>query len=137
MDFALHPRLAAGSAFVADLRLCRALIKDDCRWPWLILVPRRSDVTELHHLSGPDAGLLIEEIQLASRALAALDNVAKVNVGALGNEVAQLHIHVVGRRPGDPAWPQPVWGFAGKLAYTQAALLALAESLRGSFSGQA
>lgn len=117
MIFELHPRLAAGGAIVTDLALCRVLLKDDSRWPWLILVPRRAGLSELHQLNEADAATLMDEIRHASAAVAALDGVAKVNVGALGNEVPQLHIHVVGRWPNDAAWPGPVWGVAGKTAY--------------------
>lgn len=130
MGFTLHPRLAAGGFHVVDLELCRVLLKDDCRWPWLILVPRRNDLSELHHLAESDANALTDEMRRASIAVAALEGVAKVNVGALGNEVPQLHIHVVGRWPGDPAWPGPVWGLSGKLAYTSAAARDLTETLR-------
>lgn len=122
MDFVLHPRLAAGGALVTDLALCRVLLKNDSRWPWLILVPRRGDLTELHQLNPQDAATLMEEIQRASAVLAALDGVTKVNVGALGNEVPQLHVHLVGRWSGDPAWPGPIWGFAGKAPYTPHAM---------------
>jgi diadenosine tetraphosphate (Ap4A) HIT family hydrolase len=139
MTFTLHPRLAAGGAFVADLALCRVLLKNnDSRWPWLILVPRRADLSELHQLSPSDAAMLMEEIQKASAAIAALEGVAKVNVGALGNEVPQLHIHVVGRWPGDPAWPGPVWGVAGKAPYALSAADDLVAVLRAQFAvGQA
>jgi diadenosine tetraphosphate (Ap4A) HIT family hydrolase len=131
MDFALHPRLAAGGTFVTDLALCRVSLKDDCRWPWLVLVPRRADLTELHQLTEADAGLLMREIRRASAAIAAVEGVAKVNVGALGNEVPQLHIHVVGRWPGDPAWPGPIWGAAGKKLYAPSDAEKLVEALRG------
>ena len=130
MDFVLHPRLAVGGDLVTDLALCRVLLKDDVRWPWLILVPRRADLVELHHLSASDAAILMMEIRRASVAIAAVAGVAKVNIGALGNEVPQLHIHVVGRWPGDPAWPGPVWGVAGKVPYETRASTALAETLR-------
>lgn len=131
MSFSLHPRLAAGGAFVSDLDLCRVVLKDDSRWPWLILIPRRDGLSELHELTSSEAGVLMSEIQRASAALAALDGVAKVNVGALGNEVPQLHIHVLGRSPGDPAWPGPVWGVAGKTPYAPAHLQERVQRLAG------
>lgn len=129
MDFALHPRLAATGLVIGDLALSRVILKDDSRWPWLILVPRRADLSELHQLSPADAAALIDEIQRASAAVVALDKVAKVNVGALGNEVPQLHVHVVGRWPGDAAWPGPVWGVSGKVAYESAELQAFADAM--------
>jgi diadenosine tetraphosphate (Ap4A) HIT family hydrolase len=119
--FTLHKRLAKGAFVVGDLTLCRVLLKDDARWPWLLLVPRVAGVEEVHTLTDDDAAQLIREIRAASRAVAALNGVAKVNVGALGNQVRQLHVHVIGRHEGDAAWPGPVWGVEGKVGYTPAA----------------
>jgi diadenosine tetraphosphate (Ap4A) HIT family hydrolase len=130
MDFTLHPRLAAGGTFVTDLALCRVSLKDDSRWPWLVLVPRRDDLTELHQLTETDSALLMQDIRRASAAIAAVEGVTKVNVGALGNEVPQLHIHVVGRWPGDPAWPGPIWGLAGKKLYAPPDVEKRVEALR-------
>lgn len=127
--FTLHPRLSGANTPVAELRLSTALLKDDARWPWLVLVPRRAGLRELHELSGEDAAALWDEIRSASAAIAALDGVEKVNVGALGNEVSQLHVHIVGRRTGDPAWPGPVWGVAGKIPYPEGAAAILARRL--------
>jgi diadenosine tetraphosphate (Ap4A) HIT family hydrolase len=108
--FQLHERLAADTAFVASLGLCRVLLMDNRLWPWLILVPERPDLTEIHQLSRTDGHRLMDEISLASRLLEERFSPDKINVGALGNLVPQLHIHVIGRRRGDPAWPGPVWG---------------------------
>ncbi len=109
-DFALHPRLAADTVPVGDLPLCRVLLMDDARFPWLILVPRRPGLREVHDLPAAERAVLIEEVAAASRALDADARPDKLNVGALGNVVAQLHIHVVARFAADPAWPGPVWG---------------------------
>ncbi len=108
-DFRLHPRLEADTAFVADWPLCRVLAMNDARYPWLVLVPRR-EATELHDLNERDRALLIEQIARASEKLKAFTQAAKINVGALGNLVPQLHIHIIARNPGDAAWPGPVWG---------------------------
>ena len=109
-DFLLHHRLEADTAFVSDWPLCTVLLMNDARYPWLILVPRRAVMSEIHQLSAADRALLIEEVTRASAILAAMPGVDKVNIGALGNQVPQLHVHVIGRRIGDPAWPGPVWG---------------------------
>jgi diadenosine tetraphosphate (Ap4A) HIT family hydrolase len=113
MTFALDPRLAADTLAVGDLALSRALLMNDARYPWLILVPRRAGLVEIVDLDGADRAHLMNEIALASEALRALPGVDKINVGALGNIVRQLHVHVLGRAVGDAAWPGPVWG-AGK-----------------------
>jgi diadenosine tetraphosphate (Ap4A) HIT family hydrolase len=84
---------------------------DDARFPWLLLVPRVPGASEWVDLEGGAQRLLLAEINQASallrRQFAPID---KLNIGALGNLVRQLHVHVVGRREGDAAWPGPVWG---------------------------
>lgn len=120
--FTLNARLAQGGVEVARLALCVVLLKHDARWPWLILVPRRADLVEAHALSDADHSTLWREVRAASHAIAQEPGVAKVNIAALGNEVPQLHVHVVGRWPGDAAWPAPVFGVAGKTAYSGDAL---------------
>ena len=115
--FALDPRLAADTVEVGDLALCRVLLMDDARFPWLILVPRRPEVSEITDLSEADAAALWQEMQLATRVMQALAKPDKVNVAALGNVVAQHHVHVVGRFRSDPAWPGPVWGFETRKPY--------------------
>ncbi|MDQ2101271.1 HIT domain-containing protein [Azospirillum isscasi] len=108
--FHLHDRLEADTAPVAQLPLCRVLLMDNRVWPWLILVPAQPGLTEIHQLSREDRHRLMDEIALASRTLEALFAPDKINVGALGNLVPQLHVHVVARSKADPAWPGPVWG---------------------------
>jgi diadenosine tetraphosphate (Ap4A) HIT family hydrolase len=132
MDFALHSRLAADTFFVADWTLSRVLLMNDARFPWLVLVPQRAHLVELHDLNADDRATLIEEISLASRCLKSLTGAAKINVGALGNLVAQLHIHVVARKPGDAAWPRPVWGRGTAVPYEPAAREALLNELARS-----
>ena len=110
MAFALHPRLLADTVFVADWALSRVVVMKDARYPWLILVPRRDAATEIFDLEEGDRQTLTEEIARASHGLKTLTGAAKINVGALGNLVPQLHVHVVARRPDDAAWPGPVWG---------------------------
>lgn len=115
--FDLHPQLAADTAKVADLRLCRVLLMKDARYPWLILVPRKSDLTEIHQLPSKERALLMEEIAFCAQTLETLFAPDKINIGALGNLVPQLHIHVIGRRTDDPAWPGPVWGVGSAVPY--------------------
>lgn len=122
MSFALDGRIEGSSAFVADLPLCQARLQDDARWPWLVLIPRRPGLREIEDLSAAERALLTEEIVVAGAAVRALAEVVgrpveKLNVGALGNVAPQLHVHVLGRRRDDPAWPGPVWGFGTATAY--------------------
>ena len=132
MTFALHPGLAADTAFIADWPLCRVLLMNDARYPWLILVPRRAVAVEIMDLAAADRSMLMEEITRASGIVRSLPDVIKLNIGALGNVVPQLHVHVLGRRIGDPAGPGPVWGHSPARPYEASArdgLIALVRSL--------
>lgn len=131
-SFSLHERLAADTAFVADWGLSRVLLMNDARYPWLILVPRRAALSELHDLTQTERMLLIEEIVRAGAGLKALSGAARINTAALGNLVPQLHIHVVARTPGDAAWPGPVWGRGAATAYAPSARDDLLARLRAS-----
>ncbi|MFM7120370.1 MAG: enoyl-CoA hydratase-related protein [Gammaproteobacteria bacterium] len=115
--FELHPQLAADCAVVGDLPLSRVLLMNDRRYFWCILVPRQADRRELHDLSAADGATLFAEIDQVSRAVQRLDDAHKINVGALGNKVPQLHVHVLGRHPTDAAWPGPVWGVGSAEPY--------------------
>lgn len=129
--FALDPRLAADTVALGRLPLSRLLLMNDARYPWLILVPMRGGMRELFDLEAADRALLIEEAAGVGRVLAAAGAAGraadKINIAALGNIVAQLHVHVIARFAGDPAWPGPVWGQGEAKRYAadeRAALLA-------------
>ncbi len=128
-DFALDPRLAADTAFVADWELSRVLLMNDARYSWLILVPRVAGAVELTDLSPQQRATLMDEIARAAQTLKHLSNATKMNIGALGNVVPQLHVHIVARNPGDPAWPGPVWGHSPAQPYTPVARDALIAQL--------
>jgi len=130
MSFALHPRLEADTHFAADWPLCRVLVMNDARYPWLVLVPRRDGLTEVTGLEPQDRAPLMDEINRAGRLIQILPRVAKLNIGALGNLVPQLHVHVVGRHQGDPAWPGPVWGHSPAVPYAADALARILHSVR-------
>ncbi len=127
--FALHSQLEADTSLVRDLDICRCLLMEDSRFPWLILVPRIADLRELHEVSEEQRKPLFDEIAAASRALQDATGAHKVNVAALGNQVPQLHIHVIARDTDDAAWPQPVWGSGAAEPYGDAARQALVTSL--------
>ncbi|WP_298965788.1 HIT domain-containing protein [uncultured Methylobacterium sp.] len=133
-DFPLDPRLAADTLAVGDLPLCSVLLLDDARFPWLVLVPRRDGVSELTDLSPEDAATLMQETRIAVGVMQALAKPDKVNVGALGNVVAQMHVHVVGRFLSDPAWPGPVWGHGSRTPYPPHAAAQLVERARTLFA---
>jgi diadenosine tetraphosphate (Ap4A) HIT family hydrolase len=107
--WSLHPQLANDTVPVGELALSRVLAINAADYPWLILVPRRADATEIADL-GADAFPLMAEIALASLALKEVTQCDKINAAALGNMVPQLHIHIVARCKTDPLWPKPIWG---------------------------
>ena len=115
--FELNDRLGGDSDFVVTLGLCQLRLMDDRRWPWLILVPQRAGIEELFELRPLDQALLTFECNLAAEALKKVTDATKVNVGALGNIVRQLHVHVIARRENDANWPGPVWGFGSREPY--------------------
>lgn len=128
-DFQRDPAFVATSHKVADLPLCEVRLHDDARYPWLVLIPRQPGLREIEELDVGHRLQLMEEIVLAGTAVRAVGAalglaVDKLNIGALGNVTAQLHVHVVGRRADDPAWPGPVWGHSPASAYTTEAVAA-------------
>ena len=120
--FTIDERLLNNTEWVADLPLSSLFLQNDTRYPWFVLVPRVADVTEMYQLTQADQAQLMTEISLMSRYLKEELSVHKVNVGALGNVVPQLHIHVLGRDPSDATWPNPVWGVGTAVQYTDEAL---------------
>ncbi|KRE95004.1 diadenosine tetraphosphate hydrolase [Frateuria sp. Soil773] len=130
--FALDPRLAADTVPVAELPLCTLRLMDDARFPWLVLVPRRAGMVEIADLAAQDQAALWQEASRAGAALRAAGPCDKLNLGALGNIVRQLHVHVVARREGDAAWPGPVWGSGRAEPYAAAARDALLARLRAA-----
>ena len=125
----LDPRLAADTVAVAALPLCAVRLMNDRRFPWVILVPQRAGAREILDLDAVDRGRLIEEVALVSAVMRDEFQPAKLNVAALGNVVAQLHVHVVARFTDDDAWPKPIWG-TPPVPYEAGALARRVEALR-------
>ncbi len=132
--FELHPRLAADTELVLDTAVCQLRLHHDARWPWLVLVPRRPDVVGWHDLAPDDAHAVLDDMLHAARLLERLLRPDRVNVGALGNLVPQLHVHVIARFENDPGWPGPVWGFGNAAAYPEPARGAFIERLRRAWA---
>lgn len=130
VGFQLDARLAADTLFVSEWTLSRVLLMDDAQFPWLVLVPRRTGLTELDDLTERERTQLMREIMRAMKALRGVVECDKLNVGTLGNIVRQLHVHVVARREGDAAWPRPVWGHGPAHHYLPEARDKLLEELR-------
>jgi diadenosine tetraphosphate (Ap4A) HIT family hydrolase len=115
--WSLHPQLARDTIAIGDLALSRLLVVNDANWPWLLLVPRRAGASEIIDLDEVERAQLMTEIARVARALKEVTACGKLNVAALGNVVAQLHVHVIARRSGDAGWPKPIWGAAPPLAH--------------------
>ncbi len=122
MSFVLDDRLAADSVFVTDLPLCEVRLMNDATWLWLLLVPRRAGLSEIIDLPPEDRHRLMDEIARASAVVRDAAAADKLNVAALGNMVRQLHVHVIARHGGDPAWPGPVWGKVPPVPYDETTL---------------
>jgi diadenosine tetraphosphate (Ap4A) HIT family hydrolase len=129
MNFSLHPRLAADCHPLGTFELCLALVMNDARYPWVILVPQRPGIREIIELSDGEQTQLWRESSALSRAMMRACGGDKFNLAALGNQVEQLHVHHVVRRIGDAAWPTPVWGQGAPVAYAPEALRGLRERL--------
>src|SRR5262245_29944677 len=125
-DFDLHPQLEADTVALADWPLSRVLLMNDRRFPWLILVPRVASASEAVDLSLADRARPWREVDAAALKLKTETGALKTNIGALGNIVRQLHVHIVARNEGDGAWPGPVWGSGTRVPYEAAKLKALA-----------
>ncbi|MBX4889436.1 HIT domain-containing protein [Rhizobium bangladeshense] len=132
--FELDPRLENDSVSIMVTGLCDLRLSKDARWPWLILVPRRADITEIFELTPLDQVLLAFETELVANALKKITGATKINVGALGNVVRQLHVHVIARFEGDANWPGPVWGFGRAEPYEDAKRDELTAKLREALS---
>ena len=136
MTFTLAQAFIETSLPLCDLPLCAARLQDEARYPWIVLIPRRQGLREIEDLSVAERAQLLEEAVACGQAVRAVGaalglDVEKLNIGALGNVTAQLHLHVVGRRASDPAWPGPVWGHSAALPLTPAQQgLALAAALK-------
>jgi diadenosine tetraphosphate (Ap4A) HIT family hydrolase len=131
-SFTLDARLAAESHTLGDLTLCRVLLFDDARFPWIVLVPRRPGLVEMTDLPHVDRHRLVDEIGAAMDSLKGVAAPYKLNIAALGNSVRQLHVHVIARFQNDAAWPSPVWGRGEREPYKPDALAERADELRAA-----
>jgi len=132
-DFTLDPTLSSDTHAIGELDLCSLVLMNDARFLWAILVPRIAGVSELYELSRGDRSLLMEEIVQVSEAVEAQSGCKKINVATFGNQVRQLHVHVMARHEDDEAWPSPVWGVGTAQAYeldkAQSLITSLARAL--------
>lgn len=115
--WSLHAQLQKDTIDIGDLALSRVLVIKDANYPWLLLVPRRTDASEIIDLDEVEQAQLMTEISRVARALKEVTKCDKLNIAALGNAVPQLHVHIIARRTNDAAWPRPVWGVVGAVPH--------------------
>ncbi|EGP58435.1 hypothetical protein Agau_C101136 [Agrobacterium tumefaciens F2] len=107
-------------------------MQNDSRWPWLVLVPQRDGASELFDLTPLDQAVLTFETNLVATALKQVTGATKINVGALGNIVRQLHVHIIARNEGDTCWPGPVWGHGTAVPYAAGEKETLMKKISGA-----
>jgi len=133
-NFNLHKQLEADCVFITDLDLCRVLLLNDSNYPWVLLVPRVIDATEVFLLSNADQIQLTNESAILSTIMNKLFTPDKMNTAALGNMVNQLHIHHIARYKTDIAWPAPIWGVAHSKPYKEDSLRHRIESIKNELT---
>lgn len=133
--FKLDERLFKDTVVLGDFTLCRVLLMNDSRYPWLILVPRRAGISELFELEMAEQQQLWQETSYVGQVLKDVFQADKINIATLGNVVKQLHMHIVVRMQDDAAWPAPVWGNGAAQGYTDETLAAMRARLQAAFNG--
>lgn len=133
--FKLDERLFKDTVVLGDFTLCRVLLMNDSRYPWLILVPRRAGISELFELEMAEQQQLWQETSYVGQVLKDVFQADKINIATLGNVVKQLHMHIVVRMQDDAAWPAPVWGNGAAQGYTDEALAVMRARLQAAFNG--
>lgn len=128
--FALDQRLQQDTLTLGDFPLCRLLLSNDSNYPWFILVPRINGISEVFQLDVADQHTLWQETTALAQWLNEGLGADKMNIGALGNVVSQLHVHVIVRKRDDAAWPAPVWGKHPAQPYTPEQVAAIRARLR-------
>lgn len=135
-DFALAPVFNTDFFSLGDLPLSRVLMMNDSRYTWLTLIPRRAGIIEIIDLDHADRHQLLDEVAIACEVLKEEARPDKLNVGALGNMVPQLHVHVIARFRSDPAWPGPVWGHSPAVPFPAHQAGVAADRLTAAFRAQ-
>ena len=120
------------SHYVIDLKLCSIRLNDNIKFPWIILIPNRKNITDITELNLKDQILLMKEIVFCSKQMKKIFKTKKLNVEKIGNIVPQLHIHIIARSKNDSAWPLSVWVVKGK-PYSKKSLEVVINKLRKSF----
>ncbi|OLO05157.1 MULTISPECIES: HIT domain-containing protein [Salinicola] len=121
-NFTLDSRLQQDSVHIIDLALCQVRLSRDARYPWVILIPQRERVVEVYELGTDEQATLWQEASQLGQAMMRHYGGDKLNIATLGNQVPQLHVHLIVRFQDDAAWPGPVWGQGSAETYDAEAL---------------
>ncbi len=132
--FEMDKRLAGDTVVLGDFALSRVLLMNDSRYPWLILVPRIADASEVFELSAEQQQQLWQETNIVAQVLKSAFHADKINIATLGNVVKQLHMHIVVRMQNDEQWPAPVWGRGAAQLYTNQALIEVRARLQAALA---
>ena len=130
--FKINNKFLKSSYHIADLKLCSVRLNENSKFPWVILIPKRKNVTDISELNSKDQILLMKEIVLVSRLMKKLFKTSKLNVEKIGNIVPQLHIHIISRKRTDSSWPLSVWVVKGK-KYSAKNLKNVLNKIRSAF----
>ena len=128
----INKNFLRSSHHVKDLKLCSIRLHDNLKFPWLILIPRRKNITDMSELNSKDQILLMKEIIYVSKIVKKLFKTSKLNIEKIGNIVPQLHIHIIARYKNDSSWPLSVWVVKGK-TYSKATLEKNLDKLKKAF----
>ena len=114
----MDPKIEADTHAICETQYSFVRLMNDKRWPWIILLPRNANATELHHLSEAHRMGFLNDVNHVSELVQQHTRCQSVNIAMLGNMVSALHCHVVARDVNDPNWPKPIWGFENAEHYT-------------------
>ena len=133
MSFKVNKKFLKSSHHIIDLKLCTIRLHDNSKFPWVILIPKRNNITDISDLNSKDQILLMKEIVHISKIMKKLFKTSKLNVEKIGNIIPQLHIHIIARNIKDSSWPLSVWVTKGK-SYTKLALTIMIDKLRDALN---
>ena len=132
MPFKINNKFLKSSHHITELKLCSVRLHDNSKFPWVILIPKRNNVTDISNLNSKDQILLMKEIVYSSKLMKKLFKTTKLNVEKIGNLVPQLHIHIIARTKKDVSWPLSVWVVKGR-NYSKVSLMKILKKVRGGF----
>ena len=132
MTFKINQKFLKSSHHVTELKLCLLRLNDNSKFPWIILIPKRKNITDMSDLNSKDQVLLMKEIIYVSKIMKKIFKTSKINIEKIGNLVPQLHIHIIARTKTDSSWPLSVWVVKSK-KYNQSALNKILKKVRDRF----